>query len=365
MLPKVPAKVEKVVSLLQTALSGSYHARSDLPDRRCIQVGAGLALLAAAGAACRISHGMGSGPTNNIRPQRKPDNGKSRKPKREFADPKLPLHLLALAAGLAAGGAVLGRRKSLVFNFGSWGLFVRSASQSSPVLPKKEGNKITVFLDIDDILFRTKFDIWGLGYVLEKRPGSDVFLFHLSEAFEVVAVSSLDPEVLGGLLEKADPYGCISHALSITCPETYRIEQTGREKEKSVWIRSGKIRDTIDLSVGPWNGKEEDMLLPLLLDFLLNLNAQVLSTKSGVQGSVLSNVISTYVDKPFQKTYQVVQKRIYPAPRVLGIFLDPEGRKKRIAEAAEQRIREYKAAKEYIDNQLKIQKALSGKSNKT
>ncbi|KAI5190358.1 mitochondrial import inner membrane translocase subunit TIM50 [Nematocida sp. AWRm77] len=253
-----------------------------------------------------------------------------------------PRTVLALA-GLGVAGLCLGTTQGRRVGREVWRLgFV---DRNEEKLPPKESSKPTVFVDLEEVLLKKRFSLSSLGYVFTVREYAGAFLFHLSNTYEVVSISSLPPELGAEILQKVDPYGCITYRMFVQSKDAVRVEGTNRSAAQSVWVRSTPSACANVLSIGPWGGEEESGLLSAL-DFLINLQQ--------VESEDFRPVLRTYRDRRFFQAYEEVQQRVYPSKRKWLVFQDGTEPGKSIERANMQRIEEYRAAKEYIDNQIRL-----------
>ncbi|OAG29304.1 mitochondrial import inner membrane translocase subunit TIM5 [Nematocida displodere] len=249
-----------------------------------------------------------------------------------------------IAASFGAALIGLGARSEAVRGAARniWKLGFKGAMEVR--LPPKEekDKKPTLFIDVEGVLFRQKPSFTGLGYTLVFNEQVDTLLFHLSNLYEIVSLSSLPPEVASQALDRIDKYGCIKYRMFVRNKEDFSIAESTRDLRSSIRLRSVPSSSENDLLVRPSN--QEDVLA--LLDFLVNLH--------GIEASDYRSVIKTYKQKDFFNAYRTVQQGIYPTRRKYLFFQDPASKQDIISQTNHQRINEYLAAKEYIENQMKL-----------
>ncbi|KAI5180603.1 mitochondrial import inner membrane translocase subunit TIM50 [Nematocida sp. AWRm80] len=208
-------------------------------------------------------------------------------------------------------------------------------------LPPLIEKKNTVFIDLEEVLLNKTWSFSDLGYKYTIRKDSHPFLFHLSNKYEVVSLSSLPPEISNQMISEVDPYGCIKYRMYIPYKNSFKIEQTNRDPKYSIRIRN-TTNSPNDLSVGLFNSN--DSLLMTLYDFLNNLQS--------LEQTDFRKVISSYKNKSFFSEYSQIQNVLYPPKRKYLIFTpttNPEPNK-----LAARRINEYLEAKAYIDRHIQF-----------
>jgi NLI interacting factor-like phosphatase len=213
-------------------------------------------------------------------------------------------------------------------------------------MPLQEEKKPVLVIEIKDFLASLKWNLLRMQWDVKTRKHAGVFLFHLSNYYEIILVSSLPASTGQEVLRKVDPYGCVTHALF--APGKMDVEDMRRDGKRLVRINS-KRESRNDLVVDKWNGGEDEDLLGLT-DFLLSLNHVNVDDWRGV--------LDSYRDKRFSSAYEKVQKRLYFPGRRLFLFkADPQPQ---IHAANSKRIEEYERAKEYIENQLRLSRLEGG-----
>ncbi|KAI5172505.1 mitochondrial import inner membrane translocase subunit TIM50 [Nematocida sp. LUAm3] len=211
-------------------------------------------------------------------------------------------------------------------------------------LPEQKKKKPTLIVDLEDLFFVKEWSWRDLGYHYTIREHSEVFLFHASNFYEVIGVSSLPPEIINSLLKEIDPYGSISYRIYLPNKEMKITEQINRDPNFSIRVKSGHLTSESDISLRKWKGDKEDVLLDLL-DFVINLQE--------VESSSFQKVLKTYKEKEFHSAYKEVQSSLYPGKRSFLIFPPSEAP---INQIHRTRIAEYARAKEYIENAMKLQR---------
>lgn len=243
----------------------------------------------------------------------------------------------AVSAGAAAIGTQQGRR--LIRS-----IYHISIGKEVERLPEQKNKKPTLLLDLEDLFFVKNWSWRDLGYRYTIREHSELFLFHASNFYEVIGVSSLPPEILNSLLKDLDPYGSISYRIYLPNKEIKLTDQINRHPDFSIRVKSGSPTSEADLSLRGWKGEKEDLLLDLL-DFLINLQE--------VETSSFQRVLRTYREKDFHREYKEVQAGLYPGRRSFLIFPPSEPP---INQIHRTRIEEYQRAKAYIENAMKLQR---------
>ncbi|KAI5187198.1 mitochondrial import inner membrane translocase subunit TIM50 [Nematocida homosporus] len=247
---------------------------------------------------------------------------------------------LVSAGCLVAGTALMtssGRR--MVISLGKIGLGIPDER-----LPEQSVAKPTLFIDIEDVLLLKTWNWRELAYDYQIREYAEEFLFHLSGHYEVVGVSSLAPELAVNLLARVDPYGVIGYRMFVPNKDKLVLANTNRDLNRTIRIRGQGGWSDNDLVLGTWRG-EKDRSLLVLTDFLVNL--------AELETEDFRKVIKTYKDRAFVRAYGEVQKDLYPTARKYLFF---PGDRLGSAEIDRRRVEEYGVAKEYIDNQLKLEK---------
>ncbi|KAI5191979.1 mitochondrial import inner membrane translocase subunit TIM50 [Nematocida minor] len=221
-------------------------------------------------------------------------------------------------------------------------------------LPEQGENKLpTVLIDIEDILLSKTWSFAILGYEYKIRPNAEAFLFQLSNEYEIVGISSLPNEMTNEILLKLDPYGCIKYRMHVPNRDKLNLKALNRNLNSLIRVRS-KSESENDLSVDKWDGFNTSNDLMSLLDFLLNLKQ--------ISPEDFTGTIQSYKNKPFTKKYEEDRKTLYPLKRQYILFKNPNAAEEYAERINRKRIEEYEVAKEYIENQMRIDKI--GSKNK-
>jgi len=258
---------------------------------------------------------------------------------------EVPRALVICGAAGLAGFAAYRTEKGRKMCESLWRMGFKDHNQEKLPNQEEKEKKPTVFLDLEEVLIKKAWSIWHLGYKITVREHAEEFLFHLSNTYEVVCVSSLPPEISEEVFQKIDPYKCIKYRVFVQDSSKFSEENSNRSLNTVVRVR-GTETDTPsqnEINIGKWNGDSEDKLL-LVLDFLINLQQ--------IELEDFRTVLRTYKEKSFSSEYKRIQKEIYPRPRKYLLFADEESDP--VKKINKQRIEEYIDAKEYVENQLRI-----------
>lgn len=263
-----------------------------------------------------------------------------------------PKYALSIGALILAGSLVKTRTGNRIFSeLYRVGFGANSSGEVLPPQPEDKKKLPTLVIDIEDLFLIKKWSFSILGYEYEIHPESEVFLFHLANEYEIVSVSSMPNEIADEILPVLDPYGCIKYRMYLPNTQNLKLDKLGRDMKSLLRIRN-KETSPNDLSVGKWNGKDSSVDLMSLLDFLLNLNQ--------VNSGDFRGVIKNYRNKPFFETYNRERKTMYPLKRRFILFKNPNAVSDYVGNLNRSRMQEYEIAKEYIENQMKLEKIRKG-----
>ncbi|KFG26194.1 uncharacterized protein NESG_01310 [Nematocida ausubeli] len=261
---------------------------------------------------------------------------------------RFPKYVLGLGALLGAG--VLARSTTGKRVFKELWEVGFSDKKGSP-LPAQEKPLPTVFIDIEGVLIMKRWSFSILGYKYNIRPNADTFLFQLSNEYEIVGVSSMPNEISNEIFAVLDPYGCIKYRMYLPHSDKLNLKETNRDVRNVIRIRERETTGENDLSLGAWSEENTPDVLMGTLDFLLNIKH--------LESNDFREVIKSYKNRDFVKTYSEVQKTIYPAARQYFLFRSSNGAEEKIESINRSRIAEYERAREYIENKLKIERIQS------
>lgn len=91
--------------------------------------------------------------------------------------------------------------------------FQKFLPDRQPPDPQHPARSLTLVIDLDHFLVTHFWDPRQGKWRVAKRPGADVFLFYMAQAYEVVLFSSMNQQEGEMIMQKLDPYGCVSYRL--------------------------------------------------------------------------------------------------------------------------------------------------------
>ncbi|KAM0678789.1 Mitochondrial import inner membrane translocase subunit TIM50 [Binucleata daphniae] len=247
-----------------------------------------------------------------------------------------------------------------------------------PVLPKQDAIKPVIIFDVNDFLVKKKFSFITNNYY--KRPYTNVFLFHLAHLYELILISEMNASESNNLLQKIDPFGCISYRLFLNNKNEFTSKNLNRDTKTTMYIetevsKNKQINDQINhkineqqvvnrnakassknnvtddpflklsefnkINIDKWNGKKDDKLL-ILLDFFVKLKHSNMND--------YKKIANLYKNKEFTNAYNKQQKEKYRKSHIF-VWNVNESYKKSKAKLNEERIKDFERAKGGLGSQ--------------
>lgn len=266
--------------------------------------------------------------------------------------PAVTASLLSLGTGIAIlgrseknGGGPVGYLKRAGNKMYS---FLRKGQNHIPTLPSQDKARPVLMFDCSAFLLKKNFSFFSLDFLVTKRAFSDVFLFHTAHLYELIHISDSQTDFNRLLLQKIDPYGCISYKIYCEDKKMFTKKHLNRPLEKTVVISTKDDEYNKDfneniLVLKPWQGRQEPGLLDLI-NFLYNLHfINVVDFRS---------TIKSYWRKDFHSVFDRVQERIF-TQRNIFTWNVRKRYKEKIDELNRKRIEEFKKAKNVMDADLR------------
>lgn len=217
-----------------------------------------------------------------------------------------------------------------------------------PVLPPQCHPKPVVVFDCSELLLKRDFSFFSFDFLVARRAFTDIFLFHTAHLYELIHVSECSSRFNRLLLQRMDPYGCISYKVYCGDKKKFTSQHLNRPLEKTVVIstRHGEYHEDFNSNVvrlGKWSGKPECGLLDLV-NFLYSLHF--------INVEDFRNTLRSYWGKEFYSTFNKVQENIFVS-RNLFTWNTRKKYKKRIEEINRKRVEDFQRAREKMDKDLK------------
>jgi len=205
-----------------------------------------------------------------------------------------------------------------------------------PRIPAQERDKPTVLLDFQHILTCNRFSLRRFDFMSYKRAYCEAFLYNLVGHYEIINISDMHSAEGTFLMDKIDPYGCISYRLFTRDKARYTMEHLNRAPERVVVLSTApnefhpSLRENT-IWLPKWRG-ENDARLFDIMHFFNNLYFLKVHDYRPTVGS--------YNGKDFFSTFRSIQKRLYNQ-RNLFSHIPFESK---LQEVNEQKVREYQIA---------------------
>ncbi|ADM12378.1 uncharacterized protein Eint_100520 [Encephalitozoon intestinalis ATCC 50506] len=266
--------------------------------------------------------------------------------------PFITSSMLSLGVGIAILGRPNGAKDKSIMGYIKRAKekacrFLQDPEPKTPVLPPQERPKPTVIFDCKDFLIKKRFSFFNLDFLVTKRAFTDLFLFHSAHIYELVHVSESSVGFSRFLLNRIDPYGCISYKVYCKDKKMFGSEHLNRPLEKVVVIstKENEYHKDFDenlLRLEKWRGGPEYGLLDLL-NFLHNLHFTGISDFRGT--------LKSYLGKNFYSAFERVQKGIFVQRNLFSWDVEKRYRS-RIKEINEKRMKDFEKAKKTMDADL-------------
>ncbi|KAI5149345.1 mitochondrial import inner membrane translocase subunit TIM50 [Enteropsectra breve] len=209
-------------------------------------------------------------------------------------------------------------------------------------IPQQKHRKPTVIFDMKNILYNNKFSLQHFDNVYRQRQFCQEFLFNLCYNYELIMVTDVYEPLGRRILQKLDPYGCISYPLFIPNKEMLRKEMLNRDLRKTIFISAEDSEFSQDFAVNTlhlpkWNGCEDKTLLSTL-HFLNNINFSDITD--------YRPTIASYYRTDFSTVFDSIQRKLFHERNLFSFKnFDHE-----VAKVNQQKVSDFKNAKATMDS---------------
>lgn len=214
-----------------------------------------------------------------------------------------------------------------------------------PEMPAQDRRRPTVIFDINGFLVSSRFSLSRFDFVFYKRAFCEEFLFSMAGHYELINISDMHAAEGTNLMDKIDPYGCVSYRLFTREKKNYTPMHLNRPLERLVVLstRESEFNSAFEsntIRIPEWHGSADACLFDLL-HFFNSLHYMKIDD--------FRPTIRSYEGKDFLASFKSTQKKLFNQ-RNLFSPVDFEGKLDAINE---QRLLSYQSAKAGMEQNKK------------
>lgn len=245
-----------------------------------------------------------------------------------------------ILSGIGACAALRSRRHDLKAILHSPLAFLRDSlleKDTVPVIPSQEKEKPVILFDINNFLSCDRFSLSRFDVTTLKRAYTEEFLFNTAHYYEIISVSDIyQPEGLK-ILDRIDPFGCISYRIFVKDKKAFKKENLNRPLSRLAVVSSMESEfhpdfDRNIIRLEKWSGANDSVLLDMV-HFFTNLHYMNLRDYRAT--------IESYQGSDFCTGFKGVLRRLF---RHRNLFSQWQFGQK-LEEVNEKKIKDYEAAK--------------------